>query len=171
MTCIDDMLYILVFIACICSLIAISTIALKKSKSNAVTIVLSIIGLIAGFVALAINAPRATDQLGFDYLGFIVAILAIFATLLLGLQLYNVFKLKEDADDVHKAKQRIDNYTRQMEEFTKRSEALSQTLEQLSQKTSNIEEEIKTLNDIASDLEEKSDRAVYIANDGPCDDK
>lgn len=165
------MLFILVFLACICSLIAISTLALRKSKGNAVTVVLSIIGIVAGYIALAINAPRNTGQLGFDYLGIIVAILAIFATLLLGLQLYNAFKLKEDADDVHKAKQSIDDYATQMEALTRKSVALSQTLEQLSQNTSKIEEDINALNDIASDLVEKSERAVYFAEDGPCDDK
>ena len=116
--------YILVFIACICSLTAISTIALKTRKGNAVIVVLSVIGLVAGYVALAINAPRDTDQLGFDYLGIIVAILAIFATLLLGLQLYNALNLKEDAEKVAEAKEIVDRYANQVKELEEKLKML-----------------------------------------------
>lgn len=118
------MIYILASIACICSLTAISTIALRKSKGNAAIVVLSVIGLVAGFVALAINAPRDTDQLGFDYLGFIVAILAIFATLLLGLQLYNALNLKDDARRVAEAKEVIDQYANQVKELEEKIKML-----------------------------------------------
>lgn len=165
------MVYIFVFIACLSSIIAFSVMALRKSKGNSLSVVFSVLGLVAGFVALSLSAPRNSDQLGFDYLGIIVAILAIFATLLLGLQLYNAFKLKEDADEVHKAKQRIVDYETKMERLTKQSESLQLTLDQLTKQTNIIESEIKSLNDITSDLKEKSKNAVYVSDDDPFYDK
>lgn len=118
------MLFSLVTISCLVSLTALSVVVLKKSKSNAIALVLSAVGIITGFIALAVAAPRDCSQLGVDYLGLIVAVLAVFATLLLGMQLYHVFRMKEDAEEVAKAKQQIDEYAAKMEELTKKSEEL-----------------------------------------------
>lgn len=151
------MLISLVAISCLASLTALSVVVLKKSKSNAITLVLSVVGVITGFIALALAAPRDTAQLGVDYLGLIVAILAVFATLLLGMQLYHVFRMKEDADEVAMAKQQIDDYATKLRALTKKSE--------------DLEEKIKTLDDITSDLAERAKHAVYFEEDGPDDDK
>jgi TctA family transporter len=131
-------LFFLVAISCLASLTVMSIAVLKKSKSNAITLVLSVVGIITGFIALALAAPRDYSRQGVDYLGFIVAVLAVFATLLLGMQLYHVFRMKEDADEVAKAKQQIDEYVAKMEGLTKSSEEL--------------EKKIKTLNDIMSSI-------------------
>jgi TctA family transporter len=131
-------LFSLVAISCLASLTALSIAVLKKSRSNAITLVLSVVGIITGFIALALAAPRDYSRQGVDYLGFIVAVLAVFATLLLGMQLYHVFRMKEDADEVTKAKQQIDEYVAKMEGLAKRSEEL--------------EKKINTLNDIMSSI-------------------
>ena len=98
------MLILIVTLSCLASLTAISIVVLKTSKSNAISLVLSTVGIITGFTALALAAPRDYSQIGVDYLGIIVAVLAVFATLLLGMQLHHVFRMKEDADKVAKAK-------------------------------------------------------------------
>lgn len=117
-------LFSLVAIFCLASLTALSVVVLKKRKSSAITLMMSAVGIITGFIALAVAAPRDTALLGVDYLGLIVAVLAVFATLLLGMQLYHVFRMKEDADEVAKAKQQMDEYAAKMEELTKKSEEL-----------------------------------------------
>lgn len=104
------MVIILSLISCISSLTAITILALSKSKRNSVAIIFSIIGIIISFIAIAVSAPRDPILHEFDYLGFIVSILAVFATLLLGLQLYHAFNLKEDAKKVKEAKQSIEEY-------------------------------------------------------------
>lgn len=83
-----------------------------KDKRDVFTIFLSSISLIASIVAIAVALPRT--QLEIDYLGVIVAILAAFATLLLAMQLYNVFNLKEDAKKVAEAKEVIEKYSEQV---------------------------------------------------------
>ena len=94
------------------SLAVLVSLAAKKNKHDALAIIFSAIAIVASFIALALSAPREIEpnKLGFDYLGIIVAILAVFATLLLGMQLYHVFRVKEDADEVQKAKLKIDDY-------------------------------------------------------------
>ena len=160
------MLIIFVILSCLSSLSTISLLALRKNKFNSLPVILSIIGLITGFIALALASPRDSSQLlSVDYLGIIVSILGIFATLLLGMQLYNVFKLKEDADQVNKAKRLI-------EEYAKKVEYLSEKIDNLSEQTMKVEGEITYLRDIASDLMEKSEHAIYNdPEDGPDDDK
>ena len=66
-----------------------------------------------------------------DYLGFIVAVLAVFATLLLGMQLYHVFRMKEDAEEVAKAKRQMDEYAAKMEILTKKSVELEEKIKYL----------------------------------------
>ena len=52
------------------------------------------------FIAVAFARPRSGSTLSIDYLGIIVSILGIMTTILLGYQLYNAFKIKEEADKV-----------------------------------------------------------------------
>lgn len=138
----------------------------KGSKPNAISVALSSIALVAAFVALALAAPRklSPNNLSVDYLGIIVAILAAFATLLLAMQLYNVFCVKEDAKQVAEAKDIIENYAKKVEE-------LSNKLEKLSEKSKDLEEEISPLCDSVSDIMGKLEHAVFIEDDGPDDDK
>ena len=90
------MVVYIAFAALICAIIALVS---RDSKPNAISVALSSVALVAAFAALAIAAPRnlAPCNLTIDYLGIIVAILGAFATLLLAMQLYNVFSVKEDA--------------------------------------------------------------------------
>lgn len=126
-----------------------------KDNRNVITIIFSTISLIASIVALSVALPRA--ELAVDYLGVLVAIIGAFATLLLAMQLYNVFNLKEDAKKVADAKDIIEKY--------------ADRLDKLNIQLTKAESEINVLNDVASDLMEKSEHAIYYDNDGPCDDK
>ena len=159
-------------LSCAASIIAIIAIFWRKSKSNPLAFVGSIIGIVSGFIALAISAPRDFEQHSFDYLGIIVAILAVFATLLLAMQLYHVFRLKEDAKEVHKAKKRIDKYADRIDKLKRLADGLSETIDELSTKTEALEEDIKPLYDSIADIEERFKTVVtFNPYDGPCDDK
>lgn len=160
-----NIITVVAIVSCVCSLSVLTILAVKQNKRSTLSIIFSVVGILSGIVALAIARPREPIQYGIDYLGIIVAILALLATLLLGMQLYNVFRLKEDADEVEKAKKQIDDYCQKVVE-------LSEKISHLSDQSSKLEEEIKMLSDIASDLMEKSEHAVYIdPYDGPDDDK
>lgn len=126
-----------------------------KDNRNVITIIFSTISLIASIVALAVALPRT--QLGFDYLGVIVTILGAIITLLVGFQLCQALNLKEDAKKVSEAKDVINKY--------------ADRLEHLKSQLDKAEYEINALNDVVSDLMEKSEHAIYYDNDGPCDDK
>ena len=105
-----------------------------KDNRNVFTIIFSSISLIASIVALAVALPRA--QLGVDYLGVLVAILGAFATLLLAMQFYNVFSLKEDAKKAAEAKEVIEKYA----------------------------EQVIALEDKINKLEEQAKKAIYIGD-------
>lgn len=160
-----NIITIVAIVSCVCSLFVLTVLAMRHNKRSTLPIILSVVGVLSGIVALAIANPRDPVQFGIDYLGIIVAILALLAALLLGMQLYNVFRLKEDADEVEKAKKQIDEYYHKVVE-------LSEKISHLNDQSSKLEEDIKMLSDITSDLMEKSEHAVYIdPYDGPDDDK
>ncbi len=160
-----NIITIVAIVSCVCSLFVLTVLAMRQNKRSTLPIILSVVGVLSGIVALAIANPRDPVQFGIDYLGIIVAILALLAALLLGMQLYNVFRLKEDADEVGKAKKQIDEYYHKVVE-------LSEKISHLNDQSSKLEEDIKMLSDITSDLMEKSEHAVYIGPyDGPDDDK
>lgn len=160
-----NIITVVAIVSCVCSLSVLTLLAMKQNKRSTLSVIFSVVGVLSGIVALAIANPRDPVQFGIDYLGIIVAILALLATLLLGMQLYNVFRLKEDADEVEKAKKQIDEYYHKVVE-------LSEKISHLNDQSSKLEEDIKMLSDITSDLMEKSEHAVYIdPYDGPDDDK
>ena len=55
----------------------------------------------------------------------------MFAILLLGMQLYHVFRMKEDAEEVAKAKRQMDEYAAKMEILTKKSVELEEKIKYL----------------------------------------
>lgn len=73
---------------------------LNANKNRALQTVLSALAIILSFIAVAFARPRSGSTLSIDYLGIIVSILGIMTTILLGYQLYNAFKIKEEADKV-----------------------------------------------------------------------
>lgn len=145
-------IYILSFAALVCAIIAMVK---RNSKPNAISVALSSVALVAAFVALAIVAPRnlEPDNLTVDYLGIIVAILGAFATLLLAMQLYNVFSVKEDAKKVAEAKNVIEKYAKQVSE-------LEEKIKKLEEKSNNIDDEIKKRPIIESLTQEEYDHRM-----------
>ena len=123
------LLIVMVLIACIFSFTSIAMLALRNSKGSALVTILSAIGIVSGMIALALSSPRdMSTSLGLDYLGIIVAILGIITTLLLGLQLYHTFNLKEDAKEVMQARQIVDRYQKDVEELKRQSACLSKDI-------------------------------------------
>lgn len=119
-----------------------------KENRNVFTIIFSAISLIASIVALAVALPRV--QLGIDYLGVIVAILGAFATLLLAMQLYNVFSVKEDAKKVADAKAIIEKYAQQVSDL----DAKIRALEEKADKAIYIDELSDDVKSVSNEIEE-----------------
>ena len=167
-------IYILTSISCVCSIASLLLLFFRKIIRGAFPTVLSVVGLVTSYIAIAIAAPRYVEpsKYGFDYLGIIVGILAALVTFLVGMQLYNALRLKEDADEVSKAKSHIDTYAERIDALKNQADALSETIDELNTKTEVLEEDIKPLYDSVMELQEKAKNAVYDAPcDGPCDDK
>ena len=151
-------IYILSFAALVCAIIALVK---RDSKPNAISVALSSVALVAAFVALAIVAPRnlEPDNLTVDYLGIIVAILGAFATLLLAMQLYNVFSVKEDAQKALEAKNSITESAEKVKKIEEQYNALQEMVNtmqikytSLQEKNNSIEQQYKALQDKIDDL-------------------
>lgn len=139
------------------ALVAILMSVLLK-KRGSYTFLISIVALCSSYIAVANSYPRNFETNGLDYIGIMVSILGIIVAILVGLQLYNVFRLKEDADQVK-------NAVEQLEEYKK-------AFDDLKEKMDNMKTEINEYKDIQDDLVRKSENAVYFdIADAPCDDK
>ena len=115
--------YMVVFIS-FCSLILGVIALLNANKNRALQTVLSALAIILSFIAVAFARPRSGSTLSIDYLGIIVSILGIMTTILLGYQLYNAFKIKEEADKVKalaKKNQEQSNYLRKRIKFMEKA--------------------------------------------------
>lgn len=65
---------------------------------------LSVLALIISTITLCINKP-SSSELGIDYLGIIVGILALLVTVLIGWQLFSLFNIEKTRNDIIKEKQ------------------------------------------------------------------
>lgn len=100
------------------SFVALSVMWLGKGKGNAVAFALSIVGIVSAIVALALAAPRdASVNCEVDYTGFIIGVLGVLVAVLVGLQLYNALKIKDDAESVHEAKVVVDEYSKTIKDI------------------------------------------------------
>lgn len=107
-----------------CTLILGVIALLNANKNRALQTVLSALAIILSFIAVAFARPRSGSTLSIDYLGIIVSILGIMTTILLGYQLYNAFKIKEEADKVKalaKKNQEQSNYLRKRIKFMEKA--------------------------------------------------
>ncbi len=167
-------LYIIASVSFGCSIVALLILGSRKNRCGSFPTVLGVVSLVTSYIAIAIAAPRYLEPsiLGFDYLGVIVGILAALITLIVGMQLYNALRLKEDADEVSKAKDHIDKYAERIDELKNQADALSKTLAELNKKTKVLEEDIKQLHNSINELQKKSNHAIYEDSyEEPCDDK
>lgn len=115
---------IMVVFISFCSLILGVIALLNANKNRALQTVLSALAIILSFIAVAFARPRSGSTLSIDYLGIIVSILGIMTTILLGYQLYNAFKIKEEADNVKalaKKNQEQSNYLRKRIKFMEKA--------------------------------------------------
>lgn len=149
-------IYILSFAALVCAIIALAN---RDSKPNAISVALSSVALVAAFAALAIAAPRnlAPSNLTVDYLGIIVAILGAFATLLLAMQLYNVFSVKEDAQKALEAKNSITESAEKVKKIEEQYNALQEMINSLQIKYTSLQEKNNSIEQQYKVLQEKID--------------
>ena len=71
----------------------------RNNKRNALSLILSVIAFVFSIISLGVACYR-TDNLGFDYLGVIVGILAILVTILMAWQLYKYSAWKDTINEV-----------------------------------------------------------------------
>lgn len=69
--------------------------------------ILSIVAIVLSIFAIAKVAP--TQIIDFDYLGAIIGVLSFLVTLLIGYQIYTVINVKEELNEVRKARDEIDD--------------------------------------------------------------
>ena len=101
----------LLIIASLALLFSVTSIILFKVRegekaTNGIPFTLSIVAIILAFISVAVSLPRQVDKaVEMDYLGVIVGVLSFLITLLIGWQLYSVFKIKDDVQEAKGAKE------------------------------------------------------------------
>lgn len=71
------------------------------------SIMFALASLVMSIVALVNKCPRCGDNLGFDYLGIIIAILALMVTFLVGWQIFSLINIKGIEDRVKEANNQV----------------------------------------------------------------
>lgn len=71
----------------------------RNNKRNALSLILSVIAFAFSIISLGVACYR-TDNLGFDYLGVIVGVLAILVAILMAWQLYRYSAWKDTINEV-----------------------------------------------------------------------
>ena len=71
----------------------------RNNKRKTLSLILSIIALVFSIISLGVACYR-TDNLGFDYLGVIVGVLAILVSILMAWQLYKYSAWKDTINEV-----------------------------------------------------------------------
>lgn len=135
-----------------CSLILGVIALLNANKNRALQSVLSALAIILSFIAVAFARPRSGSTLSIDYLGIIVSILGIMTTILLGYQLYNAFKIKEETDKVVSIKKDIKKFTSRAKTQLKENEKQK---DQINAKLSELDVKITTMNKGIEELKQK----------------
>lgn len=140
---------ILASVSCLAAIIALIINKWKGNRCGAIQFAISLIAIICSFVALAVVAPRDVDKsIEMDYLGLIIGILSVLITILIGWQLYSVFKIKDDVSEAAKAREEANNATK---------EAQSKVLE--------VDEKIKSLDSVIQEAKDATESAVKKADE------
>lgn len=135
-----------------CSLILGVIALLNANKNRATPDILSALAIILSFISVAFARPRSGSTLSIDYLGIIVSILGIMTTILLGYQLYNAFKIKEETDKVVSIKKDIKKFTSRAKTQLKENEKQK---DQINAKLSELDVKITTMNKGIEELKQK----------------
>lgn len=135
-----------------CSLILGVIALLNANKNRATPAILSALAIILSFIAVAFARPRSGSTLSIDYLGIIVSILGIMTTILLGYQLYNAFKIKEETDKVVSIKKDIKKFSSRAKTQLKENEKQK---DQINAKLSELDVKITTMNKGIEELKQK----------------
>ena len=78
---------------------------------NTITLILSAISIMVSVAALCRTYPHTSD-LGMDYQGVIVGMLALFVTILIGCQIYTAINVKEELKDIKDLRREINKQER-----------------------------------------------------------
>lgn len=78
---------------------------------NTITLILSAISIMVSVAALCRTYPHTSD-LGMDYQGVIVGILALLVTILIGWQIYTAINVKEELKDIKDLRREINKQER-----------------------------------------------------------
>lgn len=78
---------------------------------NTITLILSAISIMASVAALCRTYPHTSD-LGMDYQGVIVGMLALLVTILIGWQIYTAINVKEELKDIKDLRREINKQER-----------------------------------------------------------
>ena len=78
---------------------------------NAITVILSAISIMVSVAALCRTYPHTSD-LGMDYQGVIVGMLALLVTILIGWQIYTAINVKEELKDIKDLRREINKQER-----------------------------------------------------------
>lgn len=78
---------------------------------NTITLILSAISIMVSVAALCRTYPHTSD-LGMDYQGVIVGMLALFVTILIGWQIYTAINVKEELKDIKDLRREINKQER-----------------------------------------------------------
>ena len=78
---------------------------------NTITLILSAISIMVSVAALCRTYPHTSD-LGMDYQGVIVGMLALLVTILIGWQIYTAIKVKEELKDIKDLRREINKQER-----------------------------------------------------------
>lgn len=135
-----------------CSLILGLIALINPNKSRVAQATLSAFAIIFSFIAVAFARPRSGSTLSIDYLGIIVSILGIITTVLLGYQLYNAFKIKEEASKVVYIKKSIQKFTSKARAQLKENEKQK---DQINAKLSELNVKISSMNKAVEELKQK----------------
>lgn len=78
---------------------------------NTITLILSAISIMVSVAALCRTYPH-TSELGMDYQGIIVGVLALLITVLIGWQIYTTINIKEELKDIKDLRKEINKQER-----------------------------------------------------------
>lgn len=78
---------------------------------NTITLILSAISIMVSVAALCRTYPH-TSELGMDYQGIIVGVLALLITVLIGWQIYTTINMKEELKDIKDLRKEINKQER-----------------------------------------------------------
>ena len=168
----------LLIIASIALLLSVASIVVYKIKEgktakNGIPFTLSVVAIILAFIAVAVSLPRDVDKaVEMDYLGVIVGVLSFLITVLIGWQLYSVFRIKDDVQEANNAKESakadLESINQSAEQAKQSAKEIKETADKFYQDAEIIK---KSVFDASSDAKKTADEIGQMLDDLPLDNR